>query len=61
MDLFLMDILILQQTGTGVNNMYVAGKSGNLTTGIAGIKLTAPKRLSNDTQNSTGTTCFCRK
>ena len=30
--------------------MYVAGKSGNLTTGIAGIKLTAPKRLSNDTQ-----------
>lgn len=28
--------------------MYVAGKSGNLTKGIAGIKLTAPKRLSND-------------
>ncbi|QQV74513.1 hypothetical protein H6P87_00047 [Rickettsia tillamookensis] len=38
------------ESGTGVNNMYVAGKSGNLTTGIAGIKLTAPKRLSNDTQ-----------
>ncbi|BDU60053.1 hypothetical protein FLA4_04630 [Candidatus Rickettsia kotlanii] len=39
------------QTGaTGVNNMYVSGKSGNVTTEIAGIKLTAPKRLSNDTQ-----------
>ncbi|WP_412707497.1 autotransporter outer membrane beta-barrel domain-containing protein [Candidatus Rickettsia kedanie] len=38
------------ETGTGVNNMYVAGKSGNLTTGIADIKLTAPMRLSNDTQ-----------
>lgn len=38
------------QTGTGVNNIYVAGKSGNLTTGTVGIKLTAPKRLSNDTQ-----------
>ncbi len=44
-DGFLMDILILQQTGTGVNNMYVAGKAGNLTTGIAGIKLTAPKTI----------------
>ncbi|MCC8419184.1 MAG: autotransporter outer membrane beta-barrel domain-containing protein [Rickettsia endosymbiont of Glossina mortisans submortisans] len=33
------------ETGTGVNNMYVAGKSGNLTTGIAGIKLTAPTAL----------------
>jgi outer membrane autotransporter protein len=38
------------ETGTGVNNMYIAGKSGNLTTGIVGIKLAAPKRLSNDTQ-----------
>ncbi|ABV74360.1 Cell surface antigen-like protein Sca10 [Rickettsia akari str. Hartford] len=38
------------ETGTGVNNMYVAGKSGNLTTGIADIKLTDPTRLSNDTQ-----------
>ena len=34
--------------------MYVAGKSGNLTTGIAGIKLTTPKRLSNDTQIVSG-------
>lgn len=30
--------------------MYVAGKSGNLVTGIAGIKLVAPQQLSNDTQ-----------
>jgi len=38
------------ETGAGVNNMYVAGKSGNLVTGIAGIKLVAPQQLSNDTQ-----------
>ncbi|WP_342225939.1 autotransporter domain-containing protein [Rickettsia endosymbiont of Urophora cardui] len=38
------------ETGTGVNNMYIAGTSGNLTTGILGIKITTPKRVSNDAQ-----------
>ncbi|MGX6960946.1 MAG: autotransporter outer membrane beta-barrel domain-containing protein [Rickettsia endosymbiont of Pentastiridius leporinus] len=38
------------ETGAGVGNMNVAAKSGSLVTGIAGVKMTAPKLLSNDTQ-----------
>ena len=38
------------ETGAGVNNIYVVGKSDHLVTGIAGIKLIAPQQLSHDTQ-----------
>ncbi|WP_341790303.1 autotransporter outer membrane beta-barrel domain-containing protein [Rickettsia endosymbiont of Polydrusus tereticollis] len=38
------------ETGTGVNNTYVPAKSGNMVTGIAGMKITMSKKLSEDTQ-----------